>query len=274
MKLLTIVIISYNLAPEIERLVNQLQQEEIKGWSKEVIVVDNNSDVQTVMRLKELEKKKKIGNLISNSRNEGFTSAANKGIKSGMKQKADRILLLNQDIEIEKGQLDYLMNNNGDIVAPVIKFQRNKQWIYDYGGRVNFLIGRTYHIEKTSYKSQSVSDKLDYVSGCCMLIKSRVFEKIGLPDEKYFMYFEDADFCLRAQKAGFSTRIESKYVITHHLQEGHRKKFKQHMYLLASNYRFITKYVNPLLRPIAYIYLALLYMKILFNHPNKLRVSR
>lgn len=269
MKLLTIVIISYNSGSEVERLVEQLQQEEIKGWSKEIIVVDNNSDVQTVVRLKELEKKKKIGILTSNSRNEGFASAANKGIQQWLKRKADRILLLNQDIEIEKGQLDNLVSNNGYIVAPVIRIQRNKQWIYDYGGRVNYLIGRTYHIEKTNYDIQFIPNDIDYVSGCCMLVKSSVFEKIGLLDEKYFMYFEDVDFCLRAQRAGFSTRIESKSMITHHLQEGNRKKFKQHWYLVTSNFRFITNYVSPLLRPIAYTYLSLLYMKILFNKMSK-----
>lgn len=265
MKLLTIVIISYNSGAEVERLVDQLQKSGIEHWKKEIIVVDNKSDIQTVMRLKELEKRKKIGNLISNSRNEGFASAANKGIQQGFKSKADKILLLNQDIEIEKGQLNYLIRNNGDIVAPVICFQRNKQWIYDFGGRVNFLIGRTYHKEKTHYDAQFIPKGIDYVSGCCMLVKGSVLEKIGFLDEKYFMYFEDVDFCQRAQKAGFSIHIEPKSVITHHLQEGNRKKFKQNWYLVASNYRFITTYVNPLLRPIAYIYLSLLGMKILFN---------
>jgi GT2 family glycosyltransferase len=43
------------------------------------------------------------------------------------------------------------------------------------------------------------------VSGCVMLIRREVFERIGLLDEAYFFSFEDIDFCLRARKAGFQT---------------------------------------------------------------------
>ena len=46
--------------------------------------------------------------------------------------------------------------------------------------------------------------RVDYVTGCCMLIRRQVFERIGLFDSRYFMYFEDADFCRRARYAGFT----------------------------------------------------------------------
>jgi GT2 family glycosyltransferase len=45
--------------------------------------------------------------------------------------------------------------------------------------------------------------EVDYIFGCCMLIRHQVFEQIGLLDERFFLYLEDLDFCLRAQAAGY-----------------------------------------------------------------------
>jgi N-acetylglucosaminyl-diphospho-decaprenol L-rhamnosyltransferase len=59
------------------------------------------------------------------------------------------------------------------------------------------------HIVATTPPSQS--EKVDWVSGASMMIRREVFDKIGLLDEGYFMYFEETDFCLRAAKAGFPT---------------------------------------------------------------------
>jgi GT2 family glycosyltransferase len=54
-----------------------------------------------------------------------------------------------------------------------------------------------------------------YVNGCLMLVKKEVFKKIGLFDPKFFMYLEDTDFCLRAQKSGFKLLYAPKAVIWH-----------------------------------------------------------
>ena len=48
-----------------------------------------------------------------------------------------------------------------------------------------------------------------------MLVKKEVFEKIGYFDEKYFLYLEDMDFCVRAEKAGFKIFFQPRAVIWH-----------------------------------------------------------
>jgi GT2 family glycosyltransferase len=49
----------------------------------------------------------------------------------------------------------------------------------------------------------SAPEKVDWVSGASMMVRREVFEKIGLLDAAYFMYYEETDFCLRAARAGF-----------------------------------------------------------------------
>ena len=98
-----------------------------------------------------------------------------------------------------------------------------------------------------------------------MLIRRKVFEKIGLLNEGYFLFFEDVDFCLRAKKVGFKIALESKSVILHKLSEGKAKSLRQMYYLLLSNFIFINKWIPVYHRPLAYLYLFALGTRMLLN---------
>ncbi|MDP3998539.1 MAG: glycosyltransferase family 2 protein, partial [bacterium] len=110
---------------------------------------------------------------------------------------------------------------------------------------------------------------LTYLSGCCLAIKRQVFEKIGLFDEKYFLYFEDLDFCLRAKKAGFKIALEPKVVIFHKLGGSAGRWSKTAIFHnLRSNFIFITKHLGWR-RPIGYLYLTALSIKIMIDKAVK-----
>ncbi|MBI5452414.1 glycosyltransferase family 2 protein [Candidatus Gottesmanbacteria bacterium] len=219
---------------------------------------------------------------IKNPRNLGFAAGVNVGIREALKNKqTDCVLILNNDTILPPHLLTELLKAPGDITAPVIKFQWNEKWVYDFGGKVNWWTGRTTHIESTNQPSPSRSHfatpgrwphgllpgekSIDYVSGCCMLVKRKVFEKIGLFDEKYFFYFEDADFCIRAKKAGFKVTVNPNVNIYHKLGGSvGRWTNKAIFYNLLCNFIFISKHLGWK-RPIGYIYLLLLTVKIVLN---------
>ena len=94
--------------------------------------------------------------------------------------------------------------------------------------------------------------EIDYISGCAMMIKRRVFEKIGLFDERYFLYFEDADFCLRAKKAGFKIAVDPKSMVIHKLKEGKKKPLWQRWQLVKSNLIFINRWICWWRKPLAW----------------------
>ncbi len=188
--------------------------------------------------------------------NRGFAKAVNIGIKQALKQKATRILLINPDVKISQKQINDLLKFPGDIVGPVLKFKRKNQWIYDFGGKVNLLFGRTSHVE-SSHSSLVTGHSIDYVSGACMLIKREVIEKIGFLDERFFMYFEDADFCLRAKQAGFNIAVDPAVVIDHGLA---KTKQKYH-YVLQSNWKFINKWLPFPIRILGWLYFFALYAR-------------
>ena len=237
---LFIIILNFNGGEDILACLKSLQLIKLpKGWQKEVLVIDNSK------------------------KNLGFAKGMNVGIRRAIKNGAEAVLLLNQDTVVEKNFLASLLENSADIVGPVIKFKRHGRWIYDLGGKINWWLGRTKHLEVLGIKYQVSS--IDYVSGCAMMIKRPVLEKIGLLDERYFLYFEDADFCLRAKKAGFKVAVEPKSLIFHKLTEGRKKPLKQRLQLLKSNLIFINRWIPFWKKPIAYLYWWMLMFKILLR---------
>lgn len=230
MKKLSVVIVSFQAEKDLAACLESLQKVKLSGdWQKEVLVIDNNLE------------------------NRGFSAGCNLGIKQALKHQADAVLLLNQDTVVKKDFLVPLLANSSNIVAPVIKFKRRGKWIYDYGGKINWWLGRTKHIEKFSI--------VDYVSGCAMLIRRPVLEKIGPLDERYFLYFEDVDFCLRARKAGFKISVEPKSQIIHHLVE--KKSLTSRWYLISSHWRFINHWCRWPFKVLAYFYWLLISVRIL-----------
>lgn len=245
MKKLLIVVVGYQGGEDLIKCLESLRLAKVpSGWSKKVVVIDNN---QT---------------------NRGFAKAANIGLKKAIKDKTEAVMLLNQDTVVEKDFLIPLLKNSADIVGPVIKFRRGGKWVYDYGGKINWLFGRTVHLESQKAKVKRQNNNLkfkniDYISGCAMLIRRPVMEKIGLMDERYFLYFEDVDFCLRAKKAGFKIAVEPKSQIVHHLKDPQNRPFRQRWHLWKSNLLFVNRWLGWPQKLLAYVYLVILLIKLL-----------
>lgn len=255
-----VIVLNFNGGRKIVECLNSLKKEKV-----EIIVVDNGSSDGSLEIIKKNFSKLKI---IENNKNLGFAAGNNIAILYALKRNADAILLLNQDTIVKKDFLGFLFKNPADIVGPLIKFRRKGKWIYDYGGRINWLIGRTSHQE--SLAGSFLSKKMDfqepgYVSGCAMLIKRPVFEAVGLLDERFFLYFEDVDFCLRAKRTGFRIAVEPKAIVSHRLIEGKKKSFYQIYHLMRSSLIFINCYISLWKRPLAYLYWWAFSIKVLLT---------
>ncbi len=257
---LFVIILNFNNGKDIAVCLQSL----IRIYPKVNIVVVDNASTDNSLHDAIVSLKSEKLMIIKNKRNLGFAKGVNRGIRFALKKGAERVLLLNPDTEVNKGFLGPLLANRADIIGPIIKFKRKGQWIYDFGGQVNFWLGRTSHNEYPSPMVKNIKAP-DYLSGCCLLIKRKVFEKIGLLDERYFLFFEDADFCLKAKKAGFKIALEPKSMIIHKLSEGKEKPLRSIYHLLRSNFIFINTWLPFYRRLIAYLYLFLLAFKMLLN---------
>src|SRR3990167_1927416 len=283
MKKIYNVILNYNGYEDTILLLKSLPKLKAPGYQISTVIIDNRSTDDSVGRLSELIGQLKIDKLIENRKNIGFAKGNNVGIKYALNQGAVYILLLNNDTKIVDNFLPSLLKIDADIASPVVQFhefKESKNWIYDYGGFINWTTGRTYHINKNSQpKTNNIQTiPVDYIAGCCMFIKRKVFETIGLLDEKYFIYFEDVDFCVTAKKKGFSVIVDPTTVIYHKLGGSMDRWSNRAIYRnLLGNFIFITKHLSWK-RIIGYAYLSVLTAKIIrdrlmVNIKRKLKVT-
>ena len=180
-----------------------------------VIVVDNGSSDGSLERLK---RSCPDCNILDAGRNLGFSGGNNVGIRYALDHGASNILLLNDDTEVEPGFLAPLLKavEGGRIIAaPKIVYADNPSRIWYGGGHVSRIRGGFYH-ESDAAKS-SAPRNVTFASGCCMMIPSDFFREHGLMDERFFLYYEDAELCLRAIGAGYEIRYVPSSVIRHKL---------------------------------------------------------
>lgn len=151
--------------------------------------------------------------LILNERNYGFVEGNNIAIRYALKVlNPDYILLLNNDTVVDPNFLTELIRVAEDdekigVVGPKIyyyDFNGRKDIIWFAGGVSDVKNGKFYHfmIGRPNTKDTRIKE-VDFITGCCMLIKKTVFGRIGLLDIIYFAYCEDIDFSLRAKRDGF-----------------------------------------------------------------------
>ena len=224
----TIVVLNYKGLENTIACLDSLRKCEKDSHKTEFVVVDNNSDDGS---FKALSKIKDI-DLVENHKNLGYAGGNNTGIKKALGQNADAVLILNNDTIVDKTFLVNLIRglDAGDIVSPKIYFAPGFEFhksrytksqlgkvIWYAGGKIDWrnIIGKHIGVDDVDHSQFSKRKEVDLATGACMLVKKQVFEKIGFFDEKYFLYLEDMDFCVRAQKSGFKILFEPKAIIWH-----------------------------------------------------------
>jgi GT2 family glycosyltransferase len=148
--------------------------------------------------------------IIQNDTNIGFSRGANQGIEWSVSQRADYVLILNNDIVLEKNFITGLVLHGESsreigIVGPKILRATEANVIQDIGFSCDFLSFPT-GLYSGLPDSPKLSGSLEVmgVSGCAMLIKTDVLKRIDPFDSDYFIFMEDVDLCWRARLAGFN----------------------------------------------------------------------
>ena len=189
-----------------------LQKVEYKNL--EVILVDNEYNFEKINKIKSDFNKVEV---IESKENLGFAAANNIGIKYAIKNKFEYVMLLNNDTEVNKKFLTPLLNsfqndNSLGAVQPLIMNYNNRAKVWNAGGYLNNFFGFPYTNNKLNNKKRQI----DWITGCCILLKTKVIKKAGLMDEDFFAYYEDVDWSLRIKKLGYKLGIEGSSVIFHH----------------------------------------------------------
>lgn len=240
-----IILLNYNGWKDTVECVKSLAV--IKGTDTHIVVVDNCSTDDSVEKLK-AELPDEV-TLLQADENNGFSAGNNIGIRYALKNQADYVLLLNNDTVTDQDFLTPLVEfasrtpDCGCISSRIYYYyEKNKIW-FD-GGAFHPYNCRAEHYRFNEDGSTVTGiHEATFISGCCMLIPATVIRKIGLMDERYFLYVEDTEYSLRIQKAGYKLYWDADHHFYHKVSAstGNKSKLSQYYeirnrYLIAEQY--------------------------------------
>jgi len=184
--------------------------------------------------------------LIKNDCNYGFAEGNNIGIRFILeKLDSDLILLLNNDTVVDPQFLKLMLieaqNQNIGILGPNIYYYDDPERITYIGGKLNCHTGKITHPYLDEQKKELKVSEMDYICGCSLLIKKSTIQSVGLLDDKYFLYFEDTDWCIRAHKKGIKVVHVPNAKIWHKITPSNKNSKIELYYGIRNHYRLIRK---------------------------------
>jgi GT2 family glycosyltransferase len=261
-----IVIVNYRTAALTVACLRSIA-EAIPGPRPQVMVVDNDSRDGSAETIAEAVRAAGFGgwvSLIARDCNDGFAAGNNAALRPllARAEPPQAILLLNPDTLVCPGFLEPLLAAlRADPKRGIVgsRLEDAQGTVQTSAFRFPTIIGEIEAllsigpITRLLWRWQVApppppgATAAHWVSGACMLIRREVFEKVGLLDDGYFLYWEELDFCLRSARAGFTSYYEPASRVVHiggastGSTERARKRERQPAYWFESRYRFFAK---------------------------------
>lgn len=226
---LSVIIVNWNTQEDTDNCLASFFS--ISGKLKiEMIVVDNGSDDQSALMVKQKYPQVK---LIENRQNIGFAAAVNQGLSLS---RGTYLLVLNPDITTPQHTVSKLidtfeMHPDAGAIAPRLinkdgsyqvgyfrKYPSMMQILLFYTSLSKFTSGNDKLFKK--YMEDIPTGECDHISvpqipGGCMMIRRKILEDVGFMDEKFFLFFEDVDWCYRIKKKGWTLLMVNSVFMNH-----------------------------------------------------------
>jgi len=219
-----------------------------------VVVVDNASSDHS---LEDAEAQFPEHAYLKNEKNMGFAGGMNIGMAEAFGRGAEWVWLFNNDALSTETALTELISVATSrltlgLASPIVR-DRDTLTPWFEKGRIDWLRMRALHSSPSQGERAQEAYPSDFLTGCALLVKKGLYEKIGGFDERFFLYYEDVDLSLRARQAGFEVLVISKAVVTHSEQSATSKQ--KLYYLVLSGLFFFQKHQSFWQKPYYAFYL-------------------
>lgn len=229
----SILLINYNAQEDTIDCLKSLEKIKTPGFKHNIIIIDNASK-------EAFELPKSLQNshtqVVRSNTNKGFTGGNNMGIYYAVeKYSSDYVLLLNNDTTVDEDFLKELIKTAESdprigMAVSKIFFSKGREYHTDSyskselgnvlwyaGGSIDWNHLATFHrgvdeVDRGQFDSQTQSD---FATGCSVLVKREILEKIGTFDKRFFLYLEDVDWSVRVTKGGYKIAFCPKSVVYH-----------------------------------------------------------
>lgn len=217
-----IIILTWNRWETTRACLHSLQALDYDNFH--IVVVDNASQDETVARLRV---EFPGVTLLCNTRNLGFAAGVNVGIRHALAAGAEYVLLLNNDTLVPPDLLATMLRAAAELpdagmLTPMLRYMDQPaapaDTLWFSGARRHPLTLESREFGPLGPRAQQVPQarsRVDYIFGTAMLLPSTVLREVGLFDERFFLYYEDMDLCLRVQRAGYHLYVLPEVSVQH-----------------------------------------------------------
>lgn len=204
------------------------------------LVVDNGSQDGSVEAIRSRYPNVE---LLEAGANLGFVGANNAAMTRALELKAGYVFLLNNDTVVAPDFLARLVelaeaDETLGAVGPLIYYHSQPEVIWSAGGSMDWQRGSTEMIglgETDRGQFGSTPYRVDFITGCAMLVKAEAVRKAGLLDESFFAYYEEVEWCVRIKRAGYEIALHPGAKIWHKITPEAREASPSVLYYMTRN---------------------------------------
>lgn len=233
-----------------------------------ILVVDNGSGAPVLARLRaELPPGVE---LLPSDRNLGFSAGNNVAIKVALETGTDYVLVINNDATLKHDALRVMVDAAG--AQENLGILAGKILVSNDAGPTDevWSAGGSWHPLKATGYATGMGERdrgqfdrageTEFVPGCLWFVPAEVFRRVGLLDEDFFLYVEDADFSFRVRRAGYRLTYEPRAVCYHKVSRSHWKDRKRaspvlNYYNTRNRFLMARKWLSPAQRLVFYAYI-------------------
>jgi len=218
-----------------------------------IIVADNGSRDDTVAAIRERFPQVTV---LENGDNLGFAEGNNAGIRHALQGPADYIMLLNNDTIVHAQMLSVLIETAErdpgiGVITPKIYYYDDPKRIWCAGASLDWTWGGSTRL-RADQIDPDPDDKLhevDFASGCAMCWRRQVVEQVGVLDPRFFIYYEETDWCVRARAADWRIVYQPQAQMWHRVSAAMGAASPATDYYMGRNVLlFLSKHLNGLAR--------------------------
>lgn len=232
----------------------------------EIILVDNCSSDGSGSRL---ASEFPAMAFIPSGVNVGFAEGNNLGIRLALERHAEYVVLLNNDTVVDPGMVEPLVDAAGrddciGVQSCKVYFAAERDTLWYAGGVLRMCRASGLHlgIHERDHGQYDTFRDTGFATGCMMFLSRKALEKIGPLDKRYFLYLEDADWCVRARAAGFRVVYNPAARLWHSVSATTRIDSALYLYFTSRNrLLFVRRHCPARQLPFAFAFLAYFYAR-------------
>lgn len=268
-----VIVLNWNRKEDSLRCLASLLDQDYPSYT--VLFVDNDSSDGSVEAVSQDFPQVEV---IVNSANLGFAEGNNVGIHAALQQGFDAIMLLNNDTVVPSDLLSMLtsvMNADDAIgaVGPAIVYLHNPEIVWSSGGTIDWKRGvvTASHVDCSIDQLPREPFPVDHMSGCCMLVRADAIRRAGTLDSRFFMYYEETEWCVRLARAGYRLGIDPAARVLHDVTPDTHLRSSNIAYFMTRNHLlFLSVTGTPLPVRLRVMYRQLRTVLALFVKPTSL----